>query len=155
MHGDLTGRYTEQRGERVASRELPTREGLVGVTEWDTSGLSGFSLDVLRARALLALRDPAGEWEAVAPLDVEQATYNWIAAEVALARSRPPQLTAESSYLGDLGTALALPVKGHGLIRCPAHEDGRESLSWRWDNGFLLLHCFAGCTFDEIREAVL
>ena len=36
--------------------------------------------------------------------------------------------------------------------RCPAHEDRNPSLSLRLaDSGRLLLHCFAGCSFDEIR----
>lgn len=36
--------------------------------------------------------------------------------------------------------------------RCPAHDDRNPSLSLRiTDSGRLLLHCFAGCSFDEIR----
>jgi isoaspartyl peptidase/L-asparaginase-like protein (Ntn-hydrolase superfamily) len=35
--------------------------------------------------------------------------------------------------------------------RCPAHEDGRASLSIaQGDDGKLLLHCHAGCKFDSI-----
>jgi hypothetical protein len=40
------------------------------------------------------------------------------------------------------------------MVRCPAHEDRSASLSWRFANGKALLHCFAGCTFDEIRGAL-
>ncbi len=38
---------------------------------------------------------------------------------------------------------------------CPAHEDGRPSLSIReGDDGRVLLHCHAGCTVDAIVAAV-
>ena len=40
------------------------------------------------------------------------------------------------------------------MVHCPAHEDRTKSLSWRIAEGRLLLHCFAGCTFDEIRGAL-
>jgi biotin operon repressor len=56
----------------------------------------------------------------------------------------------------DLVDVLGLDrARSKGAIRCPAHEDKRASLSWKIaDNGKLLLHCFAGCTFSEIRTAV-
>ncbi|KGA94456.1 hypothetical protein LptCag_1219 [Leptospirillum ferriphilum] len=39
--------------------------------------------------------------------------------------------------------------------KCPAHEDRNASLSVRiTESGRLLAHCFAGCSFDEIREAL-
>jgi putative DNA primase/helicase len=39
--------------------------------------------------------------------------------------------------------------------RCPAHEDRYQSLSLRiTESGRLLAHCFAGCTFPEILEAL-
>lgn len=43
---------------------------------------------------------------------------------------------------------------GGYLCHCPAHEDGRRSLSLKTsDDGRLLAHCFAGCEFkDIIRE---
>lgn len=38
--------------------------------------------------------------------------------------------------------------------RCPAHEDKRASLSVAWgEQGRVLLHCHAGCTFDQIVTA--
>jgi len=45
---------------------------------------------------------------------------------------------------------------GSGWIaRCPAHDDRIPSLSLRiTESGRLLAHCFAGCAFDEIREAL-
>lgn len=37
---------------------------------------------------------------------------------------------------------------------CPAHPDRHRSLSLRVaDDGRLLVHCFRGCTFDEICKA--
>jgi putative DNA primase/helicase len=50
--------------------------------------------------------------------------------------------------------ARALRAKGRGprwVAHCPAHEDGRESLSITTGrNGQVLLHCFAGCGFTDI-----
>lgn len=38
---------------------------------------------------------------------------------------------------------------------CPAHEDARPSLSVRLaPDGVVLLHCFAGCSADEVVTAV-
>lgn len=42
-----------------------------------------------------------------------------------------------------------------GVAKCPAHEDGRASLSWReLPDGRTLLHCFAGCSVEEIVGAI-
>jgi hypothetical protein len=44
---------------------------------------------------------------------------------------------------------------GKWSARCPAHADKSPSLSLReGDDGRLLLHCFAGCTVDEITAAL-
>lgn len=38
---------------------------------------------------------------------------------------------------------------------CPSHEDRRPSLSVReLDDGRVLVHCFAGCSVDEVLRAV-
>lgn len=37
---------------------------------------------------------------------------------------------------------------------CPAHEDSSPSLAVSDKGDRLLLHCYAGCTFDEIRAAL-
>ena len=55
--------------------------------------------------------------------------------------------------------ALGIPAGAHqGRLRCPSHEapeSRHKSLSWRiTDDGGLLIHCFYGCTFEEIRKAV-
>ena len=50
------------------------------------------------------------------------------------------------------------PGKVQGRLRCPSHEkEGSRhlSLSYRLtEEGGLLVHCFYGCTFEEIRRAV-
>jgi hypothetical protein len=45
---------------------------------------------------------------------------------------------------------------GTGYIaRCPAHEDRSPSLSIReGDGGRILLHCFAGCSFEAVCAAL-
>jgi biotin operon repressor len=43
-----------------------------------------------------------------------------------------------------------------GRIPCPAHGEGRKlTLAWKITQERVLLHCFAGCTFQEIKQAVL
>jgi putative DNA primase/helicase len=40
------------------------------------------------------------------------------------------------------------------MAKCPAHDDGSNSLSIKHlDNGKILIHCFAGCTGEEILSA--
>ena len=40
------------------------------------------------------------------------------------------------------------------LARCPAHDDGSPSLSIKQcDDGRVLMHCFAGCDFQEVLSA--
>ena len=37
------------------------------------------------------------------------------------------------------------------IDRCPAHDDNNPSLSIKeTSDGKLLLHCFAGCSFEDI-----
>jgi len=45
---------------------------------------------------------------------------------------------------------------GQGWIaRCPVHDDRNQSLSLKiTEEGRLLVHCFAGCSFNEIRETL-
>ena len=38
-----------------------------------------------------------------------------------------------------------------GVARCSGHDDRNASLSWReLDDGRILLHCFAGCSTEEV-----
>jgi hypothetical protein len=40
------------------------------------------------------------------------------------------------------------------MAKCPAHDDGSSSLSIKHlDNGKVLIHCFAGCTGEEVLSA--
>jgi hypothetical protein len=107
-----------------------------------------FAREARLRRAWLALEDPEGEQEAVSPLSEAQA---WaVIAELMQGTKVKPDNAA-------LIRALNLdPGKRQGRIPCPSHGQGRKpSLSWRiTDDDGLLLHCFAGCTFDEIRRAV-
>ena len=41
------------------------------------------------------------------------------------------------------------------VCRCTAHDDNRPSmLVSETDDGLVLMHCRAGCTFDEIRQGL-
>jgi DNA primase len=41
------------------------------------------------------------------------------------------------------------------MALCPAHNDKNPSLSvGRGREGNAVFYCFAGCTFDEIKEAI-
>ncbi len=45
--------------------------------------------------------------------------------------------------------------QGRWLARCSGHEDKRPSLSIReLDDGRILLHCFAGCSVEEVVAGV-
>lgn len=44
---------------------------------------------------------------------------------------------------------------GHWIACCPAHADRSPSLTIReTDNGKTLIHCFAGCSVQEVLDAV-
>ncbi|NCA71677.1 MAG: DNA primase [Sphingobacteriia bacterium] len=40
------------------------------------------------------------------------------------------------------------------MARCPAHDDKSPSLSVRADGDKVLVHCFAGCSSDDVLTAV-
>lgn len=51
----------------------------------------------------------------------------------------------------------AVKHTGHGrwIARCPAHDDKHPSLVIReLDDGRVLVHCFAGCSVEEVIAAV-
>jgi hypothetical protein len=117
-------------------------------------GLASFARAVGYERALLAMTDPVGELEAVRPLG--RVTARGIALMLTERSSNVVHMRVsradfdQRTILDRLG---ADPDATRGVIRCPAHEDRHPSLSWRVDGGKVLLHCFRGCTFDEIRAA--
>ena len=49
-------------------------------------------------------------------------------------------------------------VKWHGDYKfsacCPAHDDRNPSFTAKDDNGKILVKCFAGCTQDEVIDAL-
>lgn len=45
--------------------------------------------------------------------------------------------------------------EGRWLAKCPAHQDRTPSLAVRvTDDDRMLVHCFAGCAFDDVVSAV-
>jgi hypothetical protein len=62
-----------------------------------------------------------------------------------------PAVTRVLRALGDCG----LRRTGTGWqARCPAHEDRRASLNVsEGEEGRALIHCFAGCSFEEVLRA--
>lgn len=70
----------------------------------------------------------------------------------------------QHAYYGT-GTGLASPLlarldgvrvagPGRWFARCPAHDDNTPSLSVREDGERVLIHCFTGCTADDVLTAV-
>ena len=113
-----------------------------------------FAAAVRAERARLALTDPAGETEAIAPLAGVRARQ--VLLEQADRRERirvnPERRHDGQPLLDRLGVDLG---RRRGVTRCPAHDDRAASLSWRLaDDGRELLHCFAGCSFAEILAAL-
>lgn len=43
---------------------------------------------------------------------------------------------------------------GKAMCRCPAHADKSPSLSITEKDGRVLMHCFAGCTFEQVMDAM-
>ena len=119
-----------------------------------------FLREVPVERARVALLDPDGEREAVAPISQSRARAT-VADAVAAARLRSRIVTPRTrgdrlpdgrALLDEIG---ADPSRGRGSMCCPAHEDRSPSLSWRLaPDGRALLFCHAGCTFAAILEAV-
>lgn len=103
---------------------------------------------IIWERARLVIEEPD-------PLDLmtrEQAEQNLADYAPELWSGRPRVARPDP----DLAAALGVDQStGHGRVPCPAHGDHRsKTLSWKLDGERLLIHCFAGCTYDEIRAAV-
>lgn len=60
--------------------------------------------------------------------------------------------------LQDLLSKLEKPKatgRGTWICRCPSHEDKNPSMTLReCDDGRVLLHCFAGCSVEDVLGAV-
>jgi hypothetical protein len=57
--------------------------------------------------------------------------------------------------IGRLDKARETVRRGNWTARCPAHEDKEPSLSIREEgDGRVLVHCFAGCSVEDILAAV-
>lgn len=52
------------------------------------------------------------------------------------------------------GSKIADNRQHHFMAQCPAHEDGRPSLSVDDKGDRVLLHCFAGCHTDDIAATI-
>jgi hypothetical protein len=110
---------------------------------------------IIWERARMAIEDPAGEADAITPMTQDHAAD--LLAEYApeLWPGRPRQSVQPES--GPILQRLGIdPADFKGRVPCPAHGDGRKkTLSWAYTpEGRLLIHCFAGCTYDDIRRAV-
>lgn len=148
----------------------PTHTELPSVLQpWDDDeirALRGFAREAIRERAHLALTDPNNERDSVAPLssvrarwilltltedDSNRALLRDLRRSTVIARGPTDRRESGRDLLTRLG---AEPTRDHGVIRCPAHEDKRPSLSWKLaPDGRALVHCFRGCTFAEILAA--
>lgn len=145
-HGNVSSQHVLRgRGMRttptntVRMEETFTTEQLVA--RWDP-----FTRAVVHERARLAIEDPEGEQDAAHPLDEERAQELFYATE-------PQAYTGPNSLANALGLDGSRP---QGRIPCPAHGDHRKpTMSFRFTHDTLLVHCFAGCSFEEIKRAAL
>ena len=53
-----------------------------------------------------------------------------------------------------LGSSMIPDAGGNYMCECPAHDDGTPSLSIRDSDRGVLLHCFAGCAYADIVDAL-
>ena len=121
--------------------------------------MTRFADEVRAERARLALLDPAGEREAIAPANAVRARQRLLEqAERGHARGTGRRARWHLGRRDGLALLEALgvdPGRARGVTRCPAHEDRSASLSWRLaGDDRALLHCFAGCSFAEILVAL-
>jgi hypothetical protein len=56
--------------------------------------------------------------------------------------------------LGEAGREIIERVDGVAIAQCPAHNDGRPSLSVRSIEGSVLLYCMAGCHTKDVVDAL-
>lgn len=113
--------------------------------------MTSFGERALYERARLALTDPEGEADAIAPLSPVRARQTMLDFH-----DRPPAPALPAAHDRDhdllerLGADLS---RTSGRVRCPAHASHGKTLAWRFGDRRVIFHCFAGCTYDEIRSA--
>lgn len=71
----------------------------------------------------------------------------------------PPYRTDVSAFdrILDAAAAKGLTVtqlEGRAMVQCPAHNDGRPSLSVRPIEGSVLVYCMAGCQTSDVVDAL-
>jgi len=101
---------------------------------------------------------------------LDAATLSTFNAKLQRSRGRPPAVTKPPtngatlpleavqrvlSKLSELGYEVQQTAPGQWEARCPAHDDDHASLSIHaGEGGKAVLHCHAGCTVEEICEAL-
>jgi hypothetical protein len=125
------------------------------MTEMTRAGKLAFADAVRIERARLALVDPLGEVEAVAPLSPVRARqilldFHERRAELMPMGTKPRD---DRDLLDRLGVD---PTRSSGRIPCPAHGGRDRNLAWRLTpEGRALLTCHSHhCSFDEIVRSV-
>ena len=63
--------------------------------------------------------------------------------------SSPPAIDGAMGRLLRTLEAVRKTGPDQNIARCPAHDDGRPSLSIKRVDDRLLIHCFAGCSADS------
>ena len=112
---------------------------------------------ILWERARLAMVDPGGEADAVRPMTRDEAAKVLADHAPELWSSPPGRHPAQPDSTG-IAAALGIDTANYrGRVPCPAHGNHRSrTLSWALTpDGRLLVYCFAGCTYDDIRKAAL
>lgn len=144
-HGNVSSPRTVRRRRTDMTTSTQVRRVETFTTEEQIETWDEFTRAVVHERARLAIDDPDGEKEAAEPLTEARAQELFYATE-------PKRYTGP----GSLADALGLDgTRTKGRIPCPAHGDHRKpTMSYQFTHDTLLVHCFAGCTFDEIRRAV-
>lgn len=92
------------------------------------------------------------------PEDEQMSRQTGGAKVVPIRRDRRPDRTA-LDLADHLEFASGLSVRDHGFGRwsaqCPSHDDSDPSLSIReCEDGTILIHCFAGCTTEEVVKSI-
>lgn len=63
-------------------------------------------------------------------------------------------VSAKTQYLLDHLERVKTTGSGKWLARCPAHDDRSPSLAIREVDDRILIHCFSGCSAQQVLQAV-